>query len=159
MPASAGIVAVSISAPKRGVAGLDAEDLDGGRGDLERAGLAPERRAAARGSAAAAIRSMPSARAHREALDAVDRELLAGVLGQRGRAGELGAARPDQREDRPLLADVLDLDLAPDLVHLEVAPGRRQRLGLGVDPDLARRPGRSTRMSACMWPLRSSSAA
>ena len=59
--------------------------------------------------------------------------------GQRRGAGDLGAARADQREDRPLGAEVGDLDLAPDRVHRQVAQDRLQRLGLGVEQDLLRR--------------------
>ncbi len=40
--------------------------------------------------------------ANRGALDSIDRDLFMAVLGQGRGAGELGAARPDQRDDRPL---------------------------------------------------------
>ena len=75
-------------------------------------------------------------------------------------AGELGGARPDQREDRPLLADVLDLDLAADPVGL--AGGASDGCGrVRLECRARSHPlaSRRTRMSAWMWPLRSSSAA
>ncbi len=43
---------------------------------------------------------------------------------------------PISESSARVLGHVLDLDLAADLVHLEVAAGGRQRLGLGVDQDL-----------------------
>ena len=51
-------------------------------------------------------------------------------------ATELGRAGPDQREDRPLLTDVLDLDLAADAVGTQVGEDGGGRVGLEVEPDV-----------------------
>ena len=158
MPASAGIVSVPISAPKRGRPASIRRISAASARDLDRAG-GEQRLADALALGGGDDQVDPVGGADREALGAADGDGFAGVLGQRRAAGDLGRAGADQREERALAAGVGDLDLAADLVHLQVAAGRRQPLRLEVEPELGPSPGRSTRMSACMWPLRSSSAA
>ena len=59
------------------------------------------------------------------------------LAGQGRGAGRLGRRGPDQRGDRPGVRGLLDLDLAADAVHPQVSHDRLDRLGLGVQPDLA----------------------
>ena len=139
MPASAGIVSVLISAPKRGlpasmrrISAAAGVDLDGAGGE--------QRVAQAAGLGGGRDQVDPVLGADRRGTRR--RQTVAASLPCRGGEGvpaTATAARADQREDRPLLADVLDLDLAADLVGLEMAAGDLERLAARCR---ARAPGR-----------------
>ncbi len=157
MPASAGIVSAPISAPKRGrpasmrrISAASAADLDGAGLDQRLA------QAAGAGAVGDQVEAVPGP--SQQAIDAVHGRPPAGVLRQRRRRGDLGAARPDQREDRPLGAQVGDLHLPADPVGLRWRRAVSSASG-SVSIQISSAAMRRTRMSAWMWPLRSSSAA
>src|SRR6188472_1293210 len=103
-----------------GTAGLDSHDLRRLGGDLDGAGVEQRRVDAV-------------------ALGNGDDQVDAVVDAERGgldRPRELGRPGADQREEDVLVAGVGDLDLAADLVHPQVAAGRRQALRLEVEPQL-----------------------
>ena len=74
-----------------------------------------------------------------EDLDPVAVGVVLGVLRRElGDARRLSGGGPDQRGDHPVLRRVGDLDVATDLVHLEVLSQRLRGDRLGVEPDRPR---------------------
>ena len=75
-------------------------------------------------------------------------------------AGRLGRGRADHRDGSPARRSTSSISTSRPILY--IARWRSTRVAgdrLGVDPEVRRRSSRRTRMSACMWPLRSSSAA
>ena len=158
MPASAGIVAVLISAPKRGPAALDAEDL--GRLGLDLGGAGVEQRVPRRpASAAGAIRSMPSSvpttthSTPQTVAVSVPCGAGEGAPDDRDRGGA------DQREDRALARRRPRPRPGGRSCRSPGGAARPSAASGSVSIQIRSGASRRTRMSACMWPLRSSSAA
>ena len=103
----------------------------------------------------------PSARADGEALDPGDGRVASQACsGSAAVPATSTAARADQREDRPLLADVGRPRPRGRSSRSRGGGGRPPAASGSVSSQISLGgSGRSTRMSACMWPLRSSSAA